>query len=494
MDSGLGAFALGSRSTGSLEAHPDRVLVEGARSGVTAGELLRAVHRLERHLCEIGIGAGDGVLLALPNGPALVAAVIALWRQSARVVLLSEKAGVEEIGPVLDDARPQGCIASPGFIRRAFPVLGGVTIDEETLTGERVVLVRRAPAEPDEAFRRAVLVKYTSGSLGRPKGVLLSAENVLAEANTVLRGLDLAREDAVLVPVPLTHSYGFDLGVLPAVLGGVRLVLHHSFVPRRVLRALGSGDVTVLLGVPGMYRFLAELQDAGPLSPRVRHLLSCTAPLSADVVRQFHARFGRVPCQHYGSSETGAVTLHDQDSVIDRIESVGRAMPGVDLSIVDAGGHVVEPGEAGEVLVRSRAVALGYSPASRPPSDPFGDGSFRTGDIGRIDREGYLRLDGRRDDMINVGGLKVFPAEIVRILESLDGVREAAVTGAKDPHGETFVYAAVTADRPVSEEDLLRQCRGRLAEWKIPRRIDILAELPRTSTGKIRLRFEESTA
>ncbi|MEK9137121.1 MAG: fatty acid--CoA ligase family protein, partial [Bacteroidota bacterium] len=267
-----------------------------------------------------------------------------------------------------------------------------------------------------------------------------------------------------------------------------RLTIDESFIPRRALATIMRERVSVFLGVPSMYRFFLDSTSSPPSNLRqVRYMLSCTAPLHPDAVQSFHRSFGVAICQHYGSSETGAVTTHVPERILDYPESVGRSMVGVRMSVVDADGKECAPDDPGEVMVRSAAVAAGYIMGEAPGPAVLRDGEFRTGDIGTLNREGFLHLMGRIDSMINVGGLKVSPLEVCRVLEHHAAVREAAVSGTRDVNGEEVVYAMVVLRAPATEQELLTFCHSRLADYKVPRRIDIREELPRGPSGKIQV-------
>jgi long-chain acyl-CoA synthetase len=291
----------------------------------------------------------------------------------------------------------------------------------------------------------------------------------------------------IIAPVSLSHSYGFDLGVLPTLVTGCTLHTTEAFAPRPLHRLLAEDRPTVFLGVPAMYRMLLAT-PAGDRRPSQRcRLLSCTAPLPPEVVTRFHEAFGAAICQHYGSSETGAVALQEPDAAIQRPASVGRAMGPVTVAIRGADGTDRPDGSEGEIVVLSDAVAHGYVMGPPPGPSPFAGRSYRMGDLGVRDRDGYLFVHGRLDDLINVGGNKVSPTEVVRVLESHSAVREAGVTAMRDALGEEVVYAMVVPDGPATEADLIRHCRERMAEYKVPRRIDIAGRLPRGPTGKVRL-------
>jgi len=237
-----------------------------------------------------------------------------------------------------------------------------------------------------------------------------------------------------------------------------------------------------------MYRFLVDTHLAQmPDLSKIRYMLSCTAPLPVALIEAFRERFGVALCQHYGSSETGAVTVHDPSAVADRAGSVGRAMQGVTVRIIDGDGYDVPVGASGEVLVESNAVSSGYIMGGPDGVSPLNSGSYRTGDRGRLDADGYLFLEGRLDRQINVGGLKVSPEEVMSVLLECDGVSDAAVIGVEDSGHEEVVWAMVAGSVKIDEAALIAFCRSRLADYKVPRRIAIRTSLPVGPTGKVRV-------
>jgi long-chain acyl-CoA synthetase len=407
------------------------------------------------------------------------------------VGLVSPINGPSELGAIAGKAPPFAYLVPTSLAESWGRTLRAriVSIDPDVV-GERFSMLTPQATRASAAPAYAALTKFTSGSTGEPKGVALTAENVLAEASSVTDTLGLTPEDTILAPVPLCHSYGFDLGGLAVLQSGATLVLPDAFIGRRVIADLAEGRCSVFLGVPTMFRMLVDTPlRAVPNLSSARYLLSCTAPLSPELISAFHRRFDAFICQHYGSSEAGAVTTHLRSAVQDKPDSVGRAMQNVVLTIVDAKGRELPPGTEGEVVVQSPAVARRYVMGA-PEDRPLGNGTVRMGDLGIVDTEGFLYLRGRMDEVINVGGFKVSPLEVAQVLELYPPVREAAVTAARDRQGEEVIYAAVTLRHPATETEILAFCRSQLAEYKVPRRIDIRDELPRGPTGKIRLRPE----
>ena len=470
--------------TGSLG---EQVAVEAAGVEVGFGELWKQAEGLATRFLESGVREGGVAGLALGNSPLFPAAFLALCRLDATVALLPPQYGRSELKAILDTVGLSSIVAEAEAgprIAAAIPVTDASAVD-----GLRVL----RPRVTDGPSRDEALLKFSSGSTAQPKGIALSADNLLAEAETVTTTLELGEGDRILSGVPLFHSYGFDLGVLPTLYSGTTLVVEDAFVPRRTLRRLAS-RIAAFLGVPAQYRtFLTTQIDEVPDLSEVRWLLSCTAPLAPETVTEFTDRFGAPICQHYGSSETGAVTTHLPSEVAARPASVGRPMSGVEVSLVEDG-RPVPPGSEGEVVVASGAVARGYALGAPDGPSPLVDGVFRTGDIGRMDSDGFLTLVGRRDAMINVGGLKVSPTEVSATLERHPAVAEAAVLGFPDGRDEEVVYAVVSLSEPVGEAELVAFCRDNLAEHKVPRRVEIRDELPRTASGKVRLGVDDLRA
>ena len=471
--------------TGSIG---DQVAVETAGVELGFGDLWSQADGLATRFLEAGVREGQVAGLALGNSPLFPAAFLALCRLDATVALLPPQYGRTELKAIADNVGLSSIVTEAEGgprIAAAIPIANASVAD-----GLRVLVPRMDGRPPS---RDEVLLKFSSGSTAEPKGIALSADNVLAEAENITTTLELGLGDRILSGVPLFHSYGFDLGVLPTLYSGATLLLEDAFVPRRTLRRLAY-RVTAFLGVPAQYRaFLTTQLDKMPDLSGVRWLLSCTAPLAPETVTEFADRFGAPICQHYGSSETGAVTTHLPSEVPARPASVGRPMSGVEVSLVEEG-RPVPPGSEGEVVVTSGAVARGYVLGAPDGPSPLEDGIFRTGDIGRMDSDGFLTLVGRRDAMINVGGLKVSPVEVSATLERHPAVREAAVLGFPDGRDEEVVYAVVSLAEPVGEVELVAFCRDNLAGHKVPRRIEIRDELPRTASGKVRLGVDDLDA
>jgi len=479
-----------------------RQAISTAQGEMTFETLFKVAERLAAGLANAGVKEGNIVGLAVPNSLAFVPSFLALLKLSTTVALVSPKYRESELQTITQGLQPQ-CFLTVSSMAKVLEQKIAVNKRETiplTESEDKLGLIfplfpaaSSTPAHFNSSFelllkKNAALIKFTSGSTGVPKGIVVTADNVLAEAQNVTATLALTPGDRILAPVPIFHSYGFDLGVLAMLFSGATLILRDTFVPRRALADLSHRQVTIFLGVPSMYRIFVEtpLSSVPDLSP-IRYLLSCTAPLRPDLITAFYEKFRMPICQHYGSSETGAVTTHVPSQVLGRLESVGQPMKNVQLKIIDEKGEEMPTGEEGEVVVKSQVVAPGYIMGQPPGESKFRDDTYRTGDIGLVDEHDFLFLRGRTDDVINVGGFKVSPYEVAQVLESFTAVREAAAIGVKDANGEEVVYAVVTLKSPTTENEILAFCHSRLSDYKVPRRIDIRDEMPRGPSGKIEL-------
>ena len=466
----------------------DRPAVSAAAGDMTFGVLWSEADRLASLFARAGVAEGSVVGLALQNSPAFAAAFLALCRLDATIALIPPRYRESELVPLVAGVQPAAIVTDTEL---ADTIAAAVPTAHSESTGELRILF---PADRPARGRSiaAALLKFSSGSTAEPKGVALTAGNVIAEADNVMSTLELGPADRILAGVPLFHSYGFDLGLLQMLSAGSTLALLDAFVPRRTVAMLADGGVTAFLGVPALYRaILSSRMSSPPDLSHVRWLLSCTAPLSEDVIRAFDHRFNALICQHYGSSETGAITNHVPSEIRARPGSVGRPLNRVEVMVANDEGEWVPPGTEGEVVASSAAIGQGYVLGAPAGVSPFRDGNFWTGDLGAVDGDGFLTVRGRRDAMINVGGFKVAPAEVKAALERHSAVSEAAVIGVPDALGGQVVYAVVEVAGPATESELLDFCRAALAEHKVPRRIEVRGALPRTPSGKVRLRLDD---
>jgi long-chain acyl-CoA synthetase len=352
-------------------------------------------------------------------------------------------------------------------------------------TGQPAPEVEALEMAPDDP---AVIV-YTSGTTGFPKGATLSHGNVVFAMQAKRRYLGIRPEDRLILFLPLFHCFGQNAILNAGLCAGATLVLQRAFDKDRVLHSIARDGVTMLCAVPA--NCLVLLDAATPAQMQgVRYCMSAAAPLPLEVETRWQARFGQPIYQGYGLTETSPFASYNHERA-HRPGSIGSPIEGVQMAVVDVGdGHFLPPGQAGEIVVKGPNVMLGYWNRPDETREAIRDGWFHTGDIGRIDAEGYFSIEDRLKDMAIVGGYNVYPAEVENALYHHGAVAEAAAYGVPDPVLGERVRAAVVLkpDAAVTEAELIARCRASLAEYKLPTAIEFVEALPKCRAGKVRKR------
>jgi len=473
----VGAGSLPAAWAARWAADPAAPVLRDDGSGwVSAAELEARTRAAAGRLAAAGVVPGARVLMSCPPSVDTVVAHVAALRLGAVVVPVNTAFGPEEIGRVWAEARPVVALASdPGRLPAEAGAVAG--LDELPARGggagadADAVLDRAGPDDP-------ALLVFTSGTTGRPKGALLSHGNLLASAEALRLAWRWEPGDRLVLSLPLFHMHGLGVGVHGTLLAGASAVIT-PFSPDGVLDAAAAESATLFFGVPTMYVRLAA-------SPRVRELarlrlcVSGSAPLDPELWGALAERGGQHVLERYGMTETvmNVSNPYDGDR---RPGSVGLALPGVAVRLADG-----PDDEPGEILVRGPNVLRSYwerPDATAAAFDP--DGWFLTGDLGRFDPDGYLRIVGRSKDLIITGGYNVYPREVEEVLGQHPAVAEAAVAGEPSAEWGETVVAFVVARDAVAGEELLAWCADRLAPYKRPRAVRFLDALPRNALGKV---------
>ncbi len=451
--------------------------------------------------------------IMLPTTGAFPIAALAAWMLGRTVVPLNYLLKPEELRFIVDDCDTD-CIVSAGpmleFLKGTHK---GEALDETgalaCLRGSRgqVSLLRleelefrsvpefRVPATArDEDI---ALLLYTSGTSGKPKGVMLSHGNVTTNIEQIVEWVGFTNREVLAGVLPQFHTFGLTVLTLLPLTVGCKVVYTARFNPAKIVRMIREHGATALIAIPSMYNALLHVKDAGPDDFKsLKYTVSGGEPLPGAVFEGFRDRFKVTLNEGYGLTETSPVSNWCRPHEF-RIKSVGRALPMVSERIVDLEtGQDLPPGRDGEVRIKGPNVMQGYFKRPEETAAVFDErGYFRTGDIGRMDEEGHLYITGRLKEMIIVGGENVFPRQIEEVLNKHPSVKDSGVVGMMDPiRGELPVaYVEMREDaargdgakQPFDEKELIRWCKEHLAGYKVPRHVRELVALPRNPTGKV---------
>ena len=425
-----------------------------------------------------------------PTSAATAVSIFATWYAGRTPVPLNFLLAPGELMRIVRDAELDLVLATEHFAEAAQAAgLKVLPLHAETLCpGARPV--------PDVDSRDVAAVMYTSGTSGDPKGVCLSFDNLAQNAATCIEAAGLSREQVFLGLIPQFHTFGFTTNTIVPLVMGATVHYMPRFSPAAVVDAIEEKRVSVFITIASMFGPLVAMKSASQEQmASLTHPVSGGEPLSPSVAAAFEQRFGVRILEGYGMTEASPVVSLNTPTAY-RAGTVGRPLPGVTVTAVDANGSPLPPGAEGELTIRGHCVMQGYLNKLDQTAAVLRDDTLWTGDVGRVDADGFVSIVGRIKEMIIVGGENVFPFEIERVLTEHPGVAEAAVVGLRDEvRGEVpvaFVCPAEGAASP-EESELRSFCRTRLAGYKVPRRIRIESDLPRGPTGKILKRVLKAT-
>ena len=452
-----------------------------AQSLAVAGQLVR----------QFGVQAGDRVGLWLKNRPEFIPALFGILNAGAVVVPINNFLKPDEVNYIVGDAGINVLItdAELGAHHRALhaarPQLKLFKVEDfasdADLKSEISNLKLPARAESD----LAVLI-YTSGTTGQPKGAMLSHGNLLHNVESCRLVLKTVDQDRFAVLLPMFHSYMLTVGLLlPLLVGGSIVLVKSLHPPRNVLQEIFARQATVLPAIPQFYRSMVNAQLPVPLPLRL--CISGAAPLPVQVLRDFEEKFHIPLIEGYGLSEASPVVTKNPLDGTRKPGSIGLPIPNVEVSVQDDNGRLLATGETGEICVRGGNVMLGYWNMPEETAQAIRNGWLLTGDIGCRDADGYYYITDRKKDMLLVNGINVYPREIEEVIYQFPGVKEAAVIGVPDARKGEQPVAFVSANEgaTLDEKALLHHLRGKLADYKLPRRVIVMPALPRNATGKI---------
>lgn len=469
------------------------VILPEAGTKITYEELRSQVASVADALASAGIGPGDRVAMSLPNGLDTIVCFLAA-SIAGTAAPLNPGYRYDEFAFFLEDTNAKLLVVPSGGAEEARRAAGDkIPVIEAEVDSSGIVRLSPSPKGKTAGAPRpddVALVLHTSGSTGRPKRVPLRHRNLTVSAQNIIHTYRLGPEDVSLVAMPLFHVHGLVASTLSTLASGGTVVVPPKFNPLSFWRTVRDYHATWYSAVPTIHSLL--LARAGSEKPpgaeHLRFIRSCSAPLSPEMMQKLETLFGAPALEAYGMTEAShQMASNPLPPGVRKPGSVGVGT-GVKISIMDADGHHLPAGTAGEVVIQGPNVIDGYENNPEANATSFVDGWFRTGDQGILDSEGYLRLVARIKELINRGGEKISPREIDELLLTHPAVAEAVCFGVPHPTWGEEVAAAVVVKGTASEADLLSFCKDHLADFKRPKKIHIVETIPRTATGKIQRR------
>ncbi len=474
-------------------AQPLMLLASGGQVSYADAEAASA--RYASLFTALGLVPGDRVAVQVEKSPEALLLYLGCLRAGLVYLPLNSAYQGPEVRYFLENAEPRAVVAQPASLPWLAPLAaslgivhvlsldqeGGGTLQEAV----RGMPPRFATVERDGDDLAAIL--YTSGTTGRSKGAMLTHHNLGSNARVLHKAWGFRPGDVLVHMLPLFHVHGLFVAGHCVLLNGSAMRFHLRFEPRRAIEDFARS--TVFMAVPTLYvRLLAEEGLDHRACSRMRLFTSGSAPLAAETHQEFERRTGHRIVERYGMTETGMLTSNPLNGER-RAGSVGPALPGVQVRVIDDAGASCAPGTIGHVVVKGPNVFPGYWRMPEKNAEEFtADGFFRTGDLGSLSPDGYLTIAGRSKDLIISGGYNVYPKEVELALDELPGVRESAVVGV--PHADfgeavTAVVVPRQGDTSATEEAIIAALREKLANFKVPKRVYFVDELPRNTMGKV---------
>lgn len=475
--------------TESVQKHAAKTAMFWGDQGFTFTILHEQARQVGQELAaHLGVKPGDRVGLWVKNRPEFVPAYFGILNAGGVVVPINNFLKPDEVSYMLQNCEAKLLITEEELGAHAATIAGAVP-------GLRVLKVEAFAALPPVAGdfppcartqEDLAVIIYTSGTTGRPKGAMLSHGNLLHNVNSCRIVLETVEVDRFAVLLPLFHSYMMTVGMLlPLLVGGSMVLVRSLNHPHHALRELYQHQATVLPAIPQFYRTLANAQLPGKLPFRI--CVSGAAPLPVQVLKDFESKHGIPLIEGYGLSECSPVATKNPLRGEHKPGSIGKPIPHVELSIQDDEGKMLGVNEVGEICIRGGNVMMGYWDNPTETAKAMRGEWLLTGDVGYCDADGYYFITDRKKDMLLVNGINVYPREVEEVIYQFPGVKEAAVIGVPDPRkGEQpMAFVAPAEGASLDEKALLQFIKQKLADYKVPKRVQFLPALPRNATGKI---------
>ncbi|WP_332632357.1 class I adenylate-forming enzyme family protein [Halalkalibacter flavus] len=489
--------------TRAVELKPDREALYDLQERITYKQLHERVEKLVGKLIELGVKKGDRVGVCLPNWNETPIIFFAVAKVGGIVVPFNPNYRQNEIDYIIGNSKPK-------LLFVCEKVKKNVRLEKLASSVERIISVR-FEHERTMSFNSLLItngnntsitlpeididndifcILYTSGTTGAPKGVMLPHRSIVQSGNTLAASLRCTTDDVFIVPAPLFHIFGIACNLMASVAAQSKLILQEKFQPEQTLQLIEEEKVTIHQGVPTMFVMELNLPDFDQYNlSTLRTGMVGAAPCPPDTIRAIREKMGLNLLISFGISETGTVTITDYDEEeINYLETVGKAIDGVKLKIVNEHREMLPVGEVGEIACKSLGTMKGYYKMEEQTKKVFDeDGWYYTGDLGSLDEKGYLRFVGRKKEMIIRGGYNIYPQEIEGVLAKHPKVLECAVVSYPNEVLGELVCAVIKLKKGESctPDEIKEYVKTFIATYKVPSKVVFVEEFPVTASGKI---------
>jgi long-chain acyl-CoA synthetase len=471
-----------------VAAQPRRTCIFYGDERITNAELAACIHKYGARLQTAhGVRPGDRVGILLKNSPEFIYALYAVLKSGATVVPINTFLKAPEIQHIVDDCQLK-CLITSGDFDETISKVEGITAVPLGKLGEAPA--DDAPNWPPIAPSDLAVIIYTSGTTGKSKGAMLTHDNIASNVRSCVEALEPTKADRLTLLLPMFHSFMLTVCIFTPLSMGAGIVLIKSVQPfKAAMREIIRNRATILVGIPQLFQALAEARIPFWLHWVLKlHLaVSGAAPLPAETLAKFDRKFHFPLLEGYGLSEASPVVSFNPIRGVRKAGSVGLPLPQVQVKIFDDHDQELPAGQVGEIMVSGPNVMRGYYNHPEETAAALLGNWLHTGDMGKKDEDGYIFIVDRRKEMLLVRGMNVYPREIEEVLHQFPSVREAAVVPKLDEkRGEVpIAFVSPIEGAKLDPGEILRFCRERLADYKVPREVRIVEALPRTATGKI---------
>lgn len=476
------------------ESQPDKVFTSYNCREWTYGEFYEKAKKVAGHFQAEGYEKGDIIALYSLNSDLFLVCYFGIQLGGFTVMPINTKLALPEVEYIFNHSEAKALIydikLEDVVFQSKHPFKEKLSLGEEGDIG-RLLASAAEKFEPVKLDGEdTAVVMYTSGTTGKPKGVMLTHQNIISTAEIWSEAMSITSADRMLISTPLFHCAACHVFMIPVTYKGGTVIIEEAFSPKGTLHLLQKTAPTMFFGVPAMYTIILNLPEIKKLElPSLRLFGYGAAPMPYEILKKLKETFPNVKVQNlYGQTENSpaASTLKDH-LALDKIGSVGEALPQTEVRVVDEFGEPLPTGQVGEIVMRGPQVMKGYLKDEEETRRAIKNGWLYTGDLGRMDEDGLLYIVDRKKDMIIRGGENVYPVEVEEVLYQIPELFEAAVVGV--PHevlGEVpKAYVVAKEGETLTEADVISHCSSNLAKYKIPLEIEFLDELPRNASGKV---------